>query len=123
MSTSIDFSDHESTVTVEREPTAVELAQRELIAKLEIRLLDLKSLKADLQEMLDHWKAEVSKQEDYVALGRYAVNNLQSEVDNLKARIWNLNDLAISGGTITNIVTSEEPDVQNAPIGVISCQL
>lgn len=47
----IDFSDHASTVTVERDPTANEIAQTQAIAKLTTRLCDLKRRNSHLDEV------------------------------------------------------------------------
>lgn len=112
----IDFSDSESTVVVEMEPTTLEIARTEIVQRLEIRVRDLKMRNRDLNEVScerrgqgtfwdtpdvnvqagKFWRAEASKLADYVELGKYATGCLRSEVDNLNARIRNLDDVSIS---------------------------
>lgn len=46
----IDFSHHDSTAQVEREPTAIEIAQN-VIAKLKTHLCDLQSHNLHLEEV------------------------------------------------------------------------
>lgn len=121
MPSALDFSDHESTVTVEREPTTINIPETEAIAKLKIRLRKLKTRNCDLDkvrilmphivfgrliwfvQMVNYWKAEASKQEEYVELGRYAVNRLRSEIENLNTHICYLNDVSTSRCTLTEI--------------------
>lgn len=48
---------------------------------------------------------EAVKQEDYVALGRCAVDRLRSEIDNLNGYIYNLNDVSGFRSTVTKPLT------------------
>ena len=46
--------------------------------------------------MLSYWKAEASKQDEYVELGRYRIKNLRNELENVNARIKDLEDVSTS---------------------------
>ncbi|KAF7972055.1 hypothetical protein HWV62_19199 [Athelia sp. TMB] len=89
---SIDFSD-ESTVFVEREPTAIEIAQGQEIRQLKALICKMRSRNRDIDETSKFWKAEAAKHEEYVALGKRASDRLHGEIDNLKARIRNLYEM------------------------------
>ncbi|KAF7969118.1 hypothetical protein HWV62_28282 [Athelia sp. TMB] len=91
----IDRSHHHSTVHLQREPTAIEIAQN-VIEKLKADLCDLQSHNWHLEEMLGYWKAEASKQGEYVELARYRIKDLRNELENVNARIEDLEDKLIN---------------------------
>ncbi|KAF7978411.1 hypothetical protein HWV62_823 [Athelia sp. TMB] len=93
-STSIDFSDSESTVTmVGMETTGLEVAQVGLIRELNSRIRQLERCNCDLNEMRDFWETEASKLADYVELGKLAIKRRREENRNLNARIRSLDNV------------------------------